>query len=42
MGMYYLALIETISKKLRHDCSMPFLADMILKRGILVAKLDLK
>ena len=38
MGMYYLALIETISKKLRHDCSMPFLADMILKRGILVGK----
>lgn len=38
MGMCYLAIIETISKKLRHDCGMPFLADMIAKRGLLVGE----
>lgn len=38
IGMCYLTICETVYHKLKNDCMTPNLADMIAKKGIMVAE----
>lgn len=38
IGMYYIAILEDISKKIRNDCNLPLLANMILQKCLMVGE----
>lgn len=38
IAMYYIKISENISKKIRNDCGLPTLADIILKKCLMIGE----